>query len=36
MHASLSFVFTIFCAAIVIGALAVLVLGKETKQQELI
>ena len=31
----ISFVFTIFCIAIVIGVLAVLLLGKETKQIEL-
>ncbi|ENQ3106826.1 MFS transporter, putative metabolite:H+ symporter [Bacillus sp. 491mf] len=34
-HASLTYIFTIFCMAIVIGVLAVLVLGKETKQREL-
>jgi putative MFS transporter len=32
----ISIIFSIFCAAIVIGALAVLLLGKETKQQELV
>ncbi|MEH6944224.1 MFS transporter [Bacillus sp. JJ722] len=32
---SISFIFLIFCIAIVIGALAVLFLGKETKQTEL-
>lgn len=35
-HASLSYIFTIFCAAIIIGVLAVLVLGQETKQRELV
>ncbi|MEI4801014.1 MFS transporter [Bacillus sp. NPDC077411] len=35
-HASLSYIFTIFCMAIVIGVLAVLVLGQETKQRELV
>ena len=35
-HVSLSYIFTIFCTAIVIGVLAVLVLGRETKQQELV
>ncbi|MDM5191040.1 MFS transporter [Bacillus sp. DX4.1] len=33
---SLSLIFTIFCVSILIGALAVLVLGQETKQQELV
>lgn len=33
---SLSLIFTIFCASILIGALAVIILGKETKQQELV
>lgn len=33
---SISLIFTIFCVAIIIGALAVLVLGQETKQRELI
>lgn len=32
----ISTVFSIFCAAIIIGVLAVLLLGKETRQQELI
>lgn len=32
---SISFIFLIFCIAIIIGALAVLFLGKETKQTEL-
>ncbi|ENQ3079688.1 MFS transporter [Bacillus sp. WLY-B-L8] len=35
-HASLSYIFTIFCTAIIIGVLAVLVLGQETKQRELV
>ncbi|MGG3445685.1 MFS transporter [Bacillus nitratireducens] len=35
-QASLSLIFTIFCASILIGALAVIILGKETKQQELV
>ncbi|MGG5740904.1 MULTISPECIES: MFS transporter [Bacillus] len=35
-QASLSLIFTIFCGSILIGALAVIILGKETKQQELV
>ncbi|PEA56596.1 MFS transporter [Bacillus pseudomycoides] len=35
-HASLSYIFAIFCTAIIIGVLAVLVLGQETKQRELV
>jgi len=35
-QASLSLIFTIFCVSILIGALAVIILGKETKQQELV
>lgn len=35
-HAPLSYIFTIFCTAIIIGVLAVLVLGQETKQRELV
>ncbi|PFZ78314.1 MFS transporter [Bacillus toyonensis] len=34
-QASLSLIFTIFCGSILIGALAVVILGKETKQREL-
>ncbi|GLV62990.1 MFS transporter [Bacillus mycoides] len=33
---SLSLIFTIFCGSILIGALAVIILGQETKQQELV
>ncbi|MBJ8047801.1 MFS transporter [Bacillus cereus group sp. N18] len=33
--ASLSLIFTIFCGSILIGALAVVILGQETKQREL-
>lgn len=36
INSSLSSIFTIFCASIVIGVLAVLVLGQETKQRELV
>lgn len=32
---SLSLIFTIFCGSILIGALAVVILGQETKQREL-
>lgn len=35
-QASLSFIFTIFCGSILIGVLAVVVLGQETKQRELV
>jgi len=35
-QASLSLIFTIFCGSILIGVLAVVVLGQETKQQELV
>ncbi|WP_377863734.1 MFS transporter [Bacillus sp. R86525] len=35
-QASLSLIFTIFCGSILIGALAVIMLGQETKQQELV
>ncbi|MEN1938029.1 MFS transporter [Paenibacillus sp. 102] len=35
-QASLSLIFTIFCSSILIGVLAVVVLGQETKQQELV
>lgn len=35
-QASLSLIFTVFCVSILIGALAVIILGKETKQQELV
>ncbi|WP_369901630.1 MFS transporter [Bacillus manliponensis] len=35
-NAPVSIIFTIFCAAIVVGALAVLILGQETKQRELV
>ncbi|PEC23559.1 MFS transporter [Bacillus cereus] len=35
-QASLSLIFTIFCGSILIGAFAVIVLGQETKQRELI
>ncbi|WP_433773398.1 MFS transporter [Bacillus wiedmannii] len=35
-QASLSLIFTIFCGSILIGALAVVILGKETKQRELV
>ncbi|MFJ8528866.1 MFS transporter [Bacillus sp. NPDC094106] len=35
-QASLSLIFTIFCASILVGAFAVVVLGQETKQQELV
>lgn len=35
-QASLSLIFTIFCSSILIGVLAVIVLGQETKQQELV
>ncbi|MDD1368330.1 MFS transporter [Bacillus sp. MHSD_36] len=35
-QASLSLIFTIFCGAILIGVLAVIVLGQETKQRELV
>lgn len=35
-QASLSLIFTIFCASILFGAFAVVVLGQETKQQELV
>ncbi|MED0960265.1 MFS transporter [Bacillus paramycoides] len=34
-QASLSLIFTIFCGSILIGALAVVILGQETKQREL-
>lgn len=33
---SVAMIFTIFCVSILIGALAVFILGKETKQQDLI
>ncbi|PQZ53797.1 MFS transporter [Bacillus sp. MYb209] len=33
---SLSLIFTIFCGSILIGALAVVILGQETKQRELV
>ncbi|AWC30684.1 MFS transporter [Bacillus cytotoxicus] len=36
LQTSLSFIFTIFCASILMGVLSVIVLGQETKQQELI
>lgn len=36
IHSPISSIFTIFCASIVIGVLAVLVLGQETKQRELV
>ncbi|QWG30773.1 MFS transporter [Bacillus mycoides] len=35
-QASLSLMFTIFCGSILIGALAVVILGQETKQRELV
>ena len=35
-QASLSLIFTIFCSSILIGVLAVVVLGQETKQRELV
>lgn len=35
-NAPVSVIFTIFCVAIVVGALAVLILGQETKQRELV
>ncbi|MDM5237000.1 MFS transporter [Bacillus cereus] len=35
-QASLSLIFTVFCGSILIGAFAVIVLGQETKQRELI
>jgi len=35
-QASLSLIFTIFCGSILIGVVAVIVLGQETKQRELI
>ncbi|AIW86957.1 niacin/nicotinamide transporter NiaP [Bacillus mycoides] len=35
-QASLSLIFTIFCGSILIGALAVVILGQETKQRELV
>ncbi|MCU5378068.1 MFS transporter [Bacillus cereus] len=35
-QASLSLIFTIFCGAILIGVVAVIVLGQETKQRELV
>ncbi|MGG0455415.1 MFS transporter [Bacillus mycoides] len=35
-QASLSLIFTIFCGSILIGALAVIILGQETKQRELV
>ncbi|PFK42188.1 MFS transporter [Bacillus cereus] len=35
-QASLSLIFTIFCSSILIGVLAVIVLGQETKQRELV
>ncbi|MGG3520517.1 MFS transporter [Bacillus pseudomycoides] len=35
-QASLSLIFTIFCGSILIGVLAVVTLGQETKQQELV
>ncbi|MGE1130349.1 MFS transporter [Bacillus wiedmannii] len=35
-QASLSLIFTIFCGSILIGALAVVLLGQETKQRELV
>ncbi|MBJ8104236.1 MULTISPECIES: MFS transporter [Bacillus cereus group] len=35
-QASLSLIFTIFCGSILIGTLAVIILGQETKQQELV
>ncbi|KEK25585.1 MFS transporter [Bacillus gaemokensis] len=34
--ASLSLIFTIFCVSILIGVIAVVMLGRETKQQELV
>ncbi|EJR48009.1 hypothetical protein IIM_04271 [Bacillus cereus VD107] len=34
-QASLSLIFTIFCGSILVGALAVVILGQETKQREL-
>ncbi|MBE7125264.1 MFS transporter [Bacillus mycoides] len=35
-QASISLIFTIFCGSILIGALAVVILGQETKQRELV
>ncbi|EEL14216.1 metabolite transport protein yceI [Bacillus cereus 95/8201] len=35
-QASLSLIFTIFCGSILIGVFAVIILGQETKQQELV
>ncbi|MGH0802771.1 MFS transporter [Bacillus thuringiensis serovar pirenaica] len=35
-EASLSLIFTIFCGSILIGVFAVIILGQETKQQELV
>ncbi|UYX52101.1 MFS transporter [Bacillus thuringiensis] len=35
-QASLSLIFTIFCGSILIGVLAVVILGQETKQRELV
>ncbi|MES5891384.1 MFS transporter [Bacillus cereus group sp. RP43] len=35
-QAALSLIFTIFCGSILIGALAVVILGQETKQRELV
>ncbi|QFY02911.1 MFS transporter [Bacillus cereus] len=35
-EASLSLIFTIFCGSILIGVFAVVILGQETKQQELV
>ncbi|HDR7377967.1 TPA: MFS transporter [Bacillus toyonensis] len=35
-QASLSLIFTIFCGSILIGAFAVVILGQETKQRELV
>lgn len=34
-HLSITIIFTIFCASIILGVLAVLILGKETKDQEI-
>ncbi|PFJ15075.1 MFS transporter [Bacillus cereus] len=36
LQASLSVIFTIFCGSILIGVFAVIILGKETKQRELV
>ncbi|MBL3427523.1 MFS transporter, partial [Klebsiella pneumoniae] len=35
-EASLSLIFTIFCGSILIGVFAVIILGQETKQRELV